>query len=124
MAPVAMIAPWPGIRRGTDPSVPTVPGLVSEIVVPSKSCTVSLLLRARDTMSSNAFHDTARSSATPASLMFGTLSERAPSLPATSTAMPMLTWSRTARNGWPLVLGVGVIQAGIGSESPSRWPSR
>ena len=41
--------------------------------------------------------------ATPASLMLGTFSDRAPSLPATSTAMPMLTWSRTTRNGWPLV---------------------
>ena len=37
MAPVAMMAPWPGISRGTEPSVPTVPGLVSEMVVPSKS---------------------------------------------------------------------------------------
>ena len=34
MAPVAMIAPCPGISRGVDPIVPTVPGLVSEIVVP------------------------------------------------------------------------------------------
>ena len=49
MVPVAMMAPWPGISRGTEPTVPTVPGLVSEMVVPSKSCTVSLLLaRARD----------------------------------------------------------------------------
>ena len=32
MAPVAMIAPWPGISRGIEPTVPTVPGLVREIV--------------------------------------------------------------------------------------------
>ena len=37
IAPVAMIAPWPGIRRGTEAVVPRVPGFVSEIVVPSKS---------------------------------------------------------------------------------------
>ena len=52
MAPVAMIAPCPGIRRGIEPTVPTVPGLVSEIVTPSKSATVSLLPRARATRSS------------------------------------------------------------------------
>ncbi len=31
MAPVAMMAPCPGMRRGTEPMVPTVPGLVSEM---------------------------------------------------------------------------------------------
>ena len=40
-----------GISRGTDPIVPTVPGFVSEIVVPSKSAIVSLLSRARFTKS-------------------------------------------------------------------------
>ena len=36
LAPLApaMIAPCPGIKRGMDASVPTVPGLVIEIVVP------------------------------------------------------------------------------------------
>ncbi len=33
MAPVAMMAPWPSIRRGLEDMVPTVPGLVSEMVV-------------------------------------------------------------------------------------------
>ena len=42
MAPAAMIAPWPGISRGLDAMVPTVPGLVSEIVVPWKSAGVKL----------------------------------------------------------------------------------
>ena len=37
MAPTAMIAPWPTIRRGMEAMVPTVPGLVSEMVVPWKS---------------------------------------------------------------------------------------
>jgi hypothetical protein len=48
MAPVAMMAPCPGIRRGTEAVVPRVPGFVSEIVVPSKSETWSLPVRARD----------------------------------------------------------------------------
>src|ERR1035438_4113033 len=47
MVPVAIMAPCPSISRGTEPTVPTVPGLVSEMVVPSKSWTVNLLLRAR-----------------------------------------------------------------------------
>ena len=36
-APTPMMAPCPGIRRGTDCAVPSVPGLVSETVVPLKS---------------------------------------------------------------------------------------
>ena len=42
------------VSTGGTPTVPTVPGFVSEIVVPSKSWTVSLLARARATMSSKA----------------------------------------------------------------------
>ena len=42
MAPAAMMAPWPGISRGLEDMVPTVPGLVSEMVVPWKSAGVSL----------------------------------------------------------------------------------
>jgi hypothetical protein len=34
MAPTPMIVPWPGIRRGTEWTVPIVPGLVRLIVVP------------------------------------------------------------------------------------------
>ncbi len=47
-----MIAPWPFISRGTEWLVPIVPGLVRLIVVPWKSLTASLLLRALRTMSS------------------------------------------------------------------------
>ncbi len=47
-----MMAPWPFMRRGTEWTVPMPPGLVSEIVVPWKSSTVSLLARALRTMSS------------------------------------------------------------------------
>ena len=52
MAPTPMIAPWPAISRGTEWTVPIVPGLVSEIVVPWKSSTPSLPVRARRTTSS------------------------------------------------------------------------
>ena len=56
MAPAAMMAPCPGIRRGLEAMVPTVPGLVSEMVVPWKSAGVSLALRARATRSSKRVH--------------------------------------------------------------------
>ena len=49
-APTPMIAPWPCIRRGTEWTVPMVPGLVRVIVVPWKSSTVSLLPRALRTI--------------------------------------------------------------------------
>jgi hypothetical protein len=52
IAPTPMIAPWPCMSRGTECTVPMVPGLVSEIVVPAKSSTVSLPLRAFLTISS------------------------------------------------------------------------
>jgi hypothetical protein len=42
MAPTPMMADWPAIRRGTDSTVPMVPGLVMVRVVSAKSCTVSL----------------------------------------------------------------------------------
>ena len=49
IAPVATIRPWPGMSRGTEAVVPSVPGFVSETVVPSKSATVSFpRARARD----------------------------------------------------------------------------
>ncbi len=50
--PTPMIAPWPFISRGTEWLVPIVPGLVRLIVVPWKSVTASLLLRALRTSSS------------------------------------------------------------------------
>ena len=43
--PTPTITPWPGISRGTDCTVPIVPGLVSVTVAPGKSSTVSLLVR-------------------------------------------------------------------------------
>jgi len=52
IAPTPTMVPWPAISRGTQWLVPSVPGLVRLIVVPAKSATVSLLLRALRTMSS------------------------------------------------------------------------
>jgi hypothetical protein len=40
-----MMQPWPGISRGTECSVPIVPGLVIVTVVPVKSLTASLPLQ-------------------------------------------------------------------------------
>jgi hypothetical protein len=51
-APVATISPWPGMRRGADEVVPTVPGLVRDTVVPLKSSGEMAPLRARLTSSS------------------------------------------------------------------------
>ncbi len=95
-----MIAPCPGMSRGIDAIVPTVPGLVSEIVVPWKSAGASLPLRARDTRSSNAVTYSWKLSA-PAFLMLGTMRLRPPSLPATSTAIPRLISGCITRNGCP-----------------------
>ncbi len=52
IAPTPTMQPWPGISRGTECTVPIVPGLVRLIVVPAKSSTVSLPVRALRTMSS------------------------------------------------------------------------
>ncbi len=44
IAPAAMIAPWPTIRRGTDATVPMPPGLVSVNVAPVCSSTDELVV--------------------------------------------------------------------------------
>ena len=67
-----------------------VPGLVSEIVVPAKSSTVSLLPRARRTTSSYAAQKPAKSRVSHF-LIDGTSSWRVPSGLARSIAMPTLT---------------------------------
>ena len=51
-APTPMMAPWPCISRGTEWTVPIVPGLVMLMVVPTKSSAVSLPARARRMRSS------------------------------------------------------------------------
>ena len=45
IAPTPTMTPWPGISRGTDCTVPIVPGFVSVIVAPWKSSGVSLFVR-------------------------------------------------------------------------------
>ena len=52
MAPTPTMHPWPCIRRGIECTVPIVPGLVRLTVVPAKSSTVSLPMRALRTTSS------------------------------------------------------------------------
>src|SRR5947209_6827487 len=42
MAPTPTITPWPGMRRGTEWTVPIVPGLVRLTVTPAKSSTETL----------------------------------------------------------------------------------
>ena len=65
------MTPCPGISRGTDCTVPIVPGLVRVIVVPGKSSTVSLFVRALRMRSSYAATNR-RSRCLSACLMFGT----------------------------------------------------
>ncbi len=101
IAPVAMMAPWPGISRGTDAVVPRVPGFVSEIVVPSKSDSLSLPVRARVTTSSAAATSSAKV-IIPAPRTFGTRRVREPSAFETSTARPKRTSSRRTRAASPL----------------------
>ena len=47
MAPTPTMTPCPGMSRGTECTVPIVPGLVRLAVVPAKSSTPSLPIRAR-----------------------------------------------------------------------------
>ena len=90
------MTPWPGMSRGAEEVVPTVPGFVSDTVVPMKSSGEIVPLRERATRSSNAFRNAAKSSL-PASLMFGTRSVREPSFFCTSIAIPRRTLSRWMR---------------------------
>ena len=92
--------PCPGSSRGTECSVPIVPGLVRLIVVPAKSPTVSLPLRALRTVSSYAVQNWRKSIAS-AALMLGTSSCRDPSSLRTSMARPRLTCSGSTRTGLP-----------------------
>ena len=84
------------MRRGAEEEVPTVPGLVREIVVPRKSSGEIVPLRALPTSSSNARTKAPKSSRF-ASLMLGTSRVRLPSFFCTSTATPRRTLSRCTR---------------------------
>ncbi len=94
------MTPWPGISRGADDVVPTVPGFVSETVVPMKSSGEMAPFRERATSSSNAARNSGKASFW-APLMLGTSSVREPSFFWTSTATPSRTSSRWIRCGRP-----------------------
>ena len=112
IAPTPMIAPWPFIRRGTEWLVPMVPGLVSEIVVPWKSATVSLLLRALRTTSSYAVQKPAKS-IDSAALIDGTSSCRVPSGFCMSIARPRLMCAGAIRFGLPSMTSYPTFISGI-----------
>jgi hypothetical protein len=119
-----MIVPWPCMSRGTECTVPMVPGLVSEIVVPAKSSTPSLPPRARRTTSSYAFQNCAKSSVS-ACLMLGTRSWRVPSGFARSIARPRLTCAGVRTAGLPSTSVYALFIAGISpSASTSAKPMR
>ena len=82
-----MIAPCPGIKRGTDATVPMPPGLVRVMVAPCSSSAVSALPRARS-MSRSYSVRKASNERCPASRITGTTRNRAPSLRVLSTASP------------------------------------
>ena len=92
--------PWPDISRGTEWTVPIVPGFVRLIVVPWKSSTVSLLCRALRTMSSYADQNWLKSIVS-APLMAGTSSWREPSGLVMSIARPKLMCSGWITEGLP-----------------------
>ncbi len=106
--PVATIVPWPGIRRGTEATVPSPPGFVSVMFAPCRSSGDSDPSRVLRIMSSYTSRKVAKSMPS-APLMTGTISVRVPSLRCTSTASPRLAYSCTIRCGLP-------------STSAKEWP--
>ena len=125
IAPTPMIVPWPTISRGTEWTVPMVPGLVRVIVVPAKSSAVSLLLRARRTMSSYAAQNSANVMPS-APLMDGTSSDREPSGFWTSMARPKFTCSGLTTAGLPSTSVKPLFISGISASAlttakPIRW---
>lgn len=100
IAPTPRITDWPGIRRGTEWTVPMPPGLVSETVTPEKSSIVSLLSRARRTMSSYACQNSKKLRVS-AFLMAATTSWRSPLGLTRSMASPRLMCSGLTSVGLP-----------------------
>ena len=113
---MATITPCPGISRGADEVVPTVPGFVSETVVPMKSSGEIVPLRVRPISASKAFSSSAKPSFW-ASLMFGTSSVRLPSFFWMSTAIPSRTESRWMRCGWPSTSAYASLRRGKASSA-------
>ena len=105
--------------------MPIVPGLVSEIVVPAKSATVSLPLRALRTTSSYALQNVAKS-IDSAALIEGTSSWRLPSGLATSIARPTLMCGGVTSVGLPSTTSnerfiSGRSRTALTSAKPIRW---
>ena len=92
--------PWPGINRGTECTVPIIPGLVIVPVVPAKSSTEIWLVRILRMSSSYALQNAAKSIVS-AALTFGTMSVREPSRLCWSTASPRLMCSWRTTTGLP-----------------------
>ena len=88
------------------------PGLVSVIVVPWKSSTVSLLSRALRTISSYAVQNAAKSIVS-AALIDGTSSWRVPSGLAMSMARPRLMCAGITRFGLPSIVSKPTFISGI-----------
>ena len=100
IAPVAMIAPCPGMRRGRDDVVPIVPGFVSEIEVPANASGSIVPFRAFATSVSNAARNSPNAIVS-APLMFGTRRLREPSFFVMSIAIPRFTDGFRMRAGLP-----------------------
>ena len=94
-----MMKPWPGMSRGTEWTVPIIPGFVIVPVVPAKSSGVSLFVRTLRISSSYAREEAGEVERRRRALMFGTSSVREPSGVRTSTASPRFTWSWCTTDG-------------------------
>ena len=90
IAPTPRMNDCPGMRRGTEWTVPIIPGFVIVAVVPAKSSGDIFCARTLPITSSYAAQKPAKSRAS-APLMLGTSSVRVPSGRSTSTARPRLT---------------------------------
>ena len=90
IAPTPTMKPWPGMSRGTECTVPIIPGLVMVQVVPAKSSGVILPLRTLAIRSSYAAQKPAKSNES-APFTQGTSNECEPSRRCTSTARPRFT---------------------------------
>ena len=100
MAPTPMMAPWPGMSRGTDCTVPMVPGLVRVTVAPAQ--VVGGQLVGPDLVDQLLVGvDEAGEVEGVGLLDDGTMSEREPSDFSWSTAMPRATWGWRTMRGLP-----------------------
>ena len=104
--------PWPGMSRGTEWTVPIIPGLVIVAVVPAKSSGESLFVRTLRMSSSYAAKNDAKSSSS-ACLMFGTRSVREPSDFSWSIASPRFRCSWCTTAGLPSTTPYPEFMAGI-----------